>query len=572
MHIYHYAAYELSAVRRLSTRHDSRQEEVDDLLRHSVFVDLYQVVRHGLRIGEPDYSLKSVEHLYRPQRVSEVTTSAQSMVQYAHWIESGQPQDWSDSSILASIRDYNRDDCISAAELLCWLRQLGKEHGIAPLLPEQAEAEEVGTPQAKPDAATDLVQELRAQGDPISVVLADLVGFHRREAKPVWWRMFDRTVATPEELREDPACIEGIRAVGQAEKVKRSRVQKYRFDPAQECKLTAGDRPNVMFTHNLAAKLTLATLDTRSGDLALKIGESVLRDRLGGAFPSSGSLIPIEYVSADVIADALAQVAGKHLSGELHSSALGLLRREAPVAPMHCEGMTVLEDLIRVTGSMNGGCLVVQGPPGTGKTYAASRAIWALLASGKRVGITSNSHKAIGNLMRACDDAAVANGGLLYGLKVGGDKDESLFSHNSQLEYVETNLAGYGAYRGGVVGGTAWLFSQPEWEGQLDYLFIDEAGQVSLANAVAMSRCALNIVLLGDQMQLEQPIQGAHPGESGLSVLQYALKDLVKSKPDEPVFHAIIPSDYGLFLGESHRMHPAVCKFISESIYEGRLT
>ncbi len=94
---------------------------------------------------------------------------------------------------------------------------------------------------------------------------------------------------------------------------------------------------------------------------------------------------------------------------------------------------------------------------------------------------------------------------------------------------------------------------------------------MSLANAVAMARCAKNLVLLGDQMQLEQPVQGSHPGDAGLSVLQYALKDTAASRPDAPVFHAVVPADYGLFLGESRRMHPSVCRFISESIYEGRL-
>ena len=94
MHIYHYAAYEVSAVRRLSTRHDTRQDEVDELLRNEVFVDLYQIVRHGLRIGEDSYSIKTVERLYRPKRATEVATAVDSIVQYARWIESEQPRDW----------------------------------------------------------------------------------------------------------------------------------------------------------------------------------------------------------------------------------------------------------------------------------------------------------------------------------------------------------------------------------------------------------------------------------------------------------------------------------------------
>jgi len=111
-----------------------------------------------------------------------------------------------------------------------------------------------------------------------------------------------------------------------------------------------------------------------------------------------------------------------------------------------------------------------------------------------------------------------------------------------------------------VVGGTAWVFSRPELQGRFDYLFIDEAGQTSLANAVAMGLCATNLILVGDQMQLGQPLQGAHPGETGLSCLEYALHG-----------HATIPPERGVFLETSFRMHPSVCRFISEAIYEGRL-
>ncbi|MER9018298.1 DEAD/DEAH box helicase [Mesorhizobium sp. M0898] len=111
-----------------------------------------------------------------------------------------------------------------------------------------------------------------------------------------------------------------------------------------------------------------------------------------------------------------------------------------------------------------------------------------------------------------------------------------------------------------VVGGTAWLLSRPEFQQAFDYLFVDEAGQVSVANIVAMGTCAKNIVLVGDPMQLPQPIQGSHPGESGLSSLEYLLAG-----------HNTVPADMGIFLPISRRMHPAVCRFISDIIYETRL-
>lgn len=573
MHIYHYAAYEVGAVRRLSTYHDTRQDEVDELLRNEVFVDLYQVVRHGLRIGEDSYSIKSVERLYRPKRTTEVSTAADSIVQYARWIESKQQGNWKKSPILKGIRDYNEDDCKSTAELLQWLRKVAVEHKIA-----AAHSASVSTPatprkQLPPEiiARLDTAAKLRKGEDAVSVALANLIDFHRREEKPMWWRMFDRATATSEVLRDDPACIDGVQAVGSPTPDKQSLVQAYRFDPLQECKLAAGDNTRVMFTHNLEAKLTLSALDVSAGTLELKIGKKGLNEKLAGAFPARGSLLPDEYVSAKTIQDALADVASRHLSNALPSSVASLLNRLPPATVLQQDEESTTQVAIRVASSMAGGCLVIQGPPGTGKTFTASQVILSLLAAGKKIGIASNSHKAVVNLLMVCSDAARQAGRNLQGIKVGGEAEGPLFSSNPTLHHVKDTCEAHDAYTGGVVGGTAWLFTRPEWEGVLDFLFIDEAGQVALANAVAMARCAENLVLLGDQMQLEQPVQGSHPGDAGLSALQYALKDTDASRPDSPAFHPVVPADYGLFLGESRRMHPSVCRFISESIYEKRL-
>ena len=574
MHIYHYAAYEVSAVRRLSTHHDSRQDEVDELLRNGAFVDLYQTVRHGLRIGEDSYSIKSVEHLYRPRRSTEVATAVDSIVQYVNWMESNQPGAWGSSPILKGIRDYNEDDCKSTSELLQWLREIANKASIPSAHPVQVASAATSTPKVLPPevvARLATISMLRERGDAPSIALADLLDFHRREEKPMWWRMFDRAIATAEELILDSGCIQGVRVVGSPTPEKQSQVQTYCFDPTQECKLTADGRTPVMFTYDLEGKFTLAALDTVGGTLQLKIGNKGLKEKFGGSFPRQGSLIPYEHVPAAAIQAALTDVAIKHLAGHLHPPVAALFERAAPATVLQTAHESTISAAVRVTSSMDGGFLVVQGPPGTGKTYTAARVIHSLLAAGKRVGVASNSHKAVTNLLIECGNAARNAGGFLQGVKAGGEKEGPLFSENQLFRHVESNKDARTAYSDGVVGGTAWLFTLPEWEGVLDFLFIDEAGQVSLANAVAMARCAKNIVLLGDQMQLEQPIQGSHPGDAGLSSLQYALKDLRASQPDLPVFHAVVPSNYGLFLGESRRMHPAVCRFISESIYEGRL-
>jgi uncharacterized protein len=572
MHIYHYAAYEVSAVRRLSTRHDTRQEEVDQLLRNGVFVDLYQIVRHGLRIGEDSYSIKKVEHLYRSSRNTDVATAVDSIVQYARWIECAQSADWRESAILKGIRDYNEDDCVSTAELVNWLRNVAAENGVAKD-GSRAVTEVKPSHDLSPEvlARQETIRQLRELSDKIALTMADLIEFHRREAKPVWWRMFDRAEATSEQLHDDSACIEGVIAQGSPRVEKKSLVQRYRFEPSQECKLAGGGKTQVMFTHNLEMRFNLLTIDLATGELELKATQKSLDGKCNGSFPRVGSLLPDEFVSPAGIPDALREVAWGYVGRKLHPPVAALLTRQPPASPMKTPAESPLDAAIRIVDSMDGGCLVIQGPPGTGKTYTASHVIAHLLAQGKKVGVSSNSHKVVMNVFEACGEAMAEAGSSLQGIKVGGDPVSPIYAANLGLKFVGQPGDARDNYQGGVVGGTAWLFTRTEWMGELDFLLIDEAGQVPLANAVAMARCAENLILLGDQMQLEQPIQGSHPGDAGLSVLQYALMDPASSKADAPVFHAVVPPEIGLFLGESRRMHPLVCQFISDSIYEGSL-
>jgi uncharacterized protein len=111
-----------------------------------------------------------------------------------------------------------------------------------------------------------------------------------------------------------------------------------------------------------------------------------------------------------------------------------------------------------------------------------------------------------------------------------------------------------------VVGGTSWLFSRPELEGMFDTLVVDEAGQLSLSDALAVSRAARNLVLVGDPRQLAQPLQGSHPPGVGVSALDHLLSGDVT-----------IARDRGVLLDLTWRMHPAVSAFISRSFYENRL-
>ena len=117
-HVYHYASYEESALKRLASLHATREVEVDELLRQGVLVDLYKVVREGIRISEDSYSIKAVERFYRPARAGDVKNAGASIVYYERWRETGEAQ------LLRDIEAYNRDDVESTRQLRDWLLSL----------------------------------------------------------------------------------------------------------------------------------------------------------------------------------------------------------------------------------------------------------------------------------------------------------------------------------------------------------------------------------------------------------------------------------------------------------------
>jgi uncharacterized protein len=111
-----------------------------------------------------------------------------------------------------------------------------------------------------------------------------------------------------------------------------------------------------------------------------------------------------------------------------------------------------------------------------------------------------------------------------------------------------------------VVAGTAWLWSRPEFTRSVDTLFVDEAGQLSLANTLAVAGAATNLVLLGDPQQLAQPSRAAHPPGAERSALSHVLGE-----------HDTMPEGAGVFLNRTYRMHPDLCRYTSETFYDGRL-
>lgn len=111
-----------------------------------------------------------------------------------------------------------------------------------------------------------------------------------------------------------------------------------------------------------------------------------------------------------------------------------------------------------------------------------------------------------------------------------------------------------------VLGATSWLWSREDCGDSVHVLFVDEAGQMSLANVLACAPAGRSLVLLGDPQQLEQPQKGSHPEGSDISALAHLLGG-----------RRTISEGQGIFLPETWRLHPAICSFTSELFYEGRL-
>jgi predicted RecB family nuclease len=574
MHVFHYGHYEITALKRLMCKYGTREDAVDELLRGGVFVDLYRIVTQSLRIGEPGYSLKNLERLWADSRAGDVATAGDSVVFYDAWTESGQPRDWRASELLKAIRDYNEEDCLSTQRLAEWLWDVRSKVEERPAETDDEPEPETEEPRAP---AADVVRRLAlaerlaelAMDDEasdeerhISQMLGWLVDFHRRADKPMWWAYFERMVCSEEELADDLDCLSGVRK-GPITPDKKSYLLSCSFDPDQDTKLAQGKQAVILAGKGI--RCSIESLD-RHGLLQLKLSSGAVQK--GGLdspedLPQRFSLIPYDFVNPAPIVQSVEDAAQAWLDSRTIRPALRDFLLKSPPrivghsgGPLVKDGENNIAAGTRIAKNLDSSVLCIQGPPGTGKTFTAAKIIHALLADGKKVGISSNSHKAILHLMGEVYEIDPEVGPML---KIGDSDVDPLLMKCPLIQWARG--AQDADYQQGLVGGTAWWFSNECMMDKLDYLFVDEAGQVSVGNLVGMARAAKNLVLLGDQMQLGQPIQGSHPGESGASILEYYLAG-----------RQTIPPDKGLFLDTSWRMHPRICGFISEAMYERRLS
>ncbi len=571
MHIYHYAAYEPSAMKRLMGRHATREDEVDRMLRAGLFIDLYRVVRGGLRASVESYSIKELERFYGFDRDVALNEANAALYNISASLELGCPEEIREE-YRAAVEGYNRDDCASTLRLRDWLEEVRRglvEGGtdIERPLPADGDASEQLTEWQQ------MIRDLgeRIAGDvPVSPeergpeqqarwILANILDWHRREEKAVWWEFFRLSGCTVEELLDERGALAQLEFVSRVGGSDRAPVHRYRF-PVQETSLRGGEALRSPGGYPLGS---LVSLDPQGFTVDIRKRGNTADVHPEGVFAH-------DLVRTGVLKQALVQT-GEHVADHgiagagAYRAARDLLLREPPRVdsnPVRRHGETALEAALRIASSGDFGVLPIQGPPGAGKTYTGARMICELAANGARVGITANSHKVIVNLLDEALSAAEERGiGIRAVRKISGSPDGE--PSDPRVVLTADNGRVFEELEGGcqVAAGTAWLWARREARDSVDVLFVDEAAQVSLANVLAVSHAGPNLVLLGDPQQLDQPTQGTHPDGTEVSALGHLLGGRQTIEPGQ-----------GLFLEETWRLHPDVCAFTSETFYEGKLS
>ena len=566
MHVYHYGHYEPSAFKRLMGRYAAREADVDELLRAERFVDLLTVVRRSLRAGVERYSIKDMEPFYAFTRDVDLPHAGDQRRVLEAALETNDLAAIT-PEIHQAVEGYNRDDCRSTLELRDWLERL-RADVIASGLP-------VPRPASKKAEASDQIAERQARINalrprllhdvPVDAaartpdqharyLLAYSLDWHNREDKSGWWEYFRLMDLSDDDLLDEPGAVSGLEFVGQIEMRKKSVVCRYRF-PQQEIEIRVGDTLKLKDDKVWG---DVVHVDRAQHTIDVLVGPSKLDWRPSSAFSHT-------YIPPGAMEDAIERIGIEVAeAGPIEACALPLVRnlllRQPPIAldagPR--AGESPVDRLVRLVDSLEGDVLAIQGPPGSGKTFSGAKMIASLVAQGKKVGVVATGHKVIRKLL---DDTVEQASAIRAAHRGGESRDEGDAPRAEPIGGNPAALAWLSEPGGCVLGGTAWLWARPEFAASVDVLFVDEAGQMSLANVLAVSQAAKNLVLLGDPQQLEQPQKGSHPDGVDVSALQHILGA-----------HQTMPADRGVLLPVTWRLAPAVCAFTSEVFYEGKLT
>lgn len=571
LHVYHFSNYVPITLKKLMGIYGLCEDDVDRMLRAGLFVDLQAITRQSMYASVEQYSLKALEEFHCFERSMSLDISKFAIRKAQHCIETGRTADI-DDSIKKIIQQNHEDNCRSLNSLRDWLekiRSMQNKLGTKmkrPIFSDGSPSEALIDRQAfvasiTEELKSDLPDDTESldESQEARRLLANLIDWHRREDKADWWELFRLGDLSDRDLIDERSALSGLKPLEQLDSIVGSCVHMYMFEE-QESDIRTGQ----FLRHGKMRVGEVYHIDYINRFIDIK------KTRNAFDFHPSSVFVDPSGPDSEVLAGALFRLAfwvsinGIDAPGS-HRAARDLLLRRSPRLKKRAKfkvlpGESTDDAAIRIAVNLNDSILAIQGPPGSGKTYTGARIICELVRNRKKVGVTAISHKVIRNLLDEVVSVSRALGivDLKCLQKVWKKPDEGsdgiIFTRRNKdiLDSLNSDID--------VVAGTAWLWSREEFFESLDVLVVDEAGQMSLANVLAISQAAKNLVLLGDPQQLEQPIKGSHPEGADSSAMEYLLNGA-----------RTIPTNKGLFLESTRRLHPNICRYTSEIFYDNRL-
>ena len=607
-HVYHYANYEVTALNRLAARHGVMEAQVAELVSSGRMVDLYKVVKGSIMVSQPSYSIKKLEAFYEFDRKSKVLDAGASIDEYDYYRQQVELGEEGAEETLKQITVYNEDDCVSTMALYNWLSTMPGAHSryqeferakdIKKAREARSQAEKEDSPESararkaefeleKLNKKTAIMQkaldgwawgkdseaDYRAK---IWLALTHSMLYYNREDVIRWRDWAIRKDATFDQLHRDRKALVVLGATSESNtadffgvdpETKVKLVYRYVLEPGQTSFMKKDQK--IFVRYSLGANQQ----DTDYGKVVSVSGDELIfeRDaRYANMSLEPNAIFEYEWVppgqKPEVVGELVQELVALWGSPEqipaISHPAMDLLMRNPPrlaslpglPVPKQGDSLTAITEAVL---DLDHSLLAIQGPPGSGKTFVGSRVIKKLVDKGMKVGVVANSHSAIENLMWACLDAGVSPDAMAKKTQAG-DKEAKGW-------ITPTTNKTFGAWRAGnagyVVGGTSWSFCAKEFfEDRFDYIFIDEAAQFSLVDAIAVSANTDNLVLLGDPRQLTQVVQAIHPGGVDNSALGHYMGDA-----------AILEPEAGYFLDVTRRMHSAINAPVSNLSYQNKL-
>jgi uncharacterized protein len=518
-----------------------------------------------------------------------VANAADSVAMYAQYCdERDAGQSDAAAKTLADIEQYNAYDCRSTLELRNWLLERATENQVPLATASDFELFE-STIEVDP-----VHEQLLALLDGVAIenrtphhtaiaLAAAAIDFHRREDKSFWWEHFSRLGTPLEDWAETKDVFVVDRATIERDWFREGRqstdrrVLRLETTPAPASKLVVGSTPFIVYDRPYPPITPSTVPGGRPSHNRIRVIEVVsdtvfLIEETLGANDEQHDALPLALTPSTPpptasIRAAISAWANRIVTApgnDIADPSFDILLKRAPRLDFLVQPATppqTHEAILASLLTLDRSYLAVQGPPGSGKTFTGSKVIAELVNNhGWKVGVVAQGHSTVENLLEGIVTAGVSSDRVAKKVK---STNKGAPATHGWTAIADSKYADFLSKSGGrVIGGTAWDFTNLKRveRGSLDLLVIDEAGQFSLANTIAVSTAAKRLLLLGDPQQLPQVSQGAHPEEVDRSALGW-LSDGTN----------VLPQELGYFLAESWRMSPGVCAPISALSYDNKL-